>query len=75
MSNDSTVDVEVRPSAFTFVSTVASVSLMFVPYENVATSLDRRRHLRRDVLGAGARERRDDDHNRELDVGQQFLLE
>jgi len=34
MSKDSTVEVELRPSAFTFVSIVESVSLMFVPYEN-----------------------------------------
>ena len=31
MSNDSTVEAEVSPSAFTFVSIVDSVSLMFVP--------------------------------------------
>ena len=41
MSKDSTVEVELRPSAFTFVSIVESVSLMFVPYENMATTSER----------------------------------
>ena len=38
-------------------------------------ALDRLGHLLRDVRGAGAGQRRDDRDDRELDVGQQLLLE
>ena len=41
MSNDWIVDVELSPSAFTFESIVAIVSLMSVPYENDATTMER----------------------------------